>query len=73
MAIIGLPFATKKNVIEKEQRYSGEFEPVEVADKFELVTHRITKHLDFGCEQSFPSLLHLDSDNAPSAMDNSRL
>jgi len=33
MAIIGLPFATKKIVMEKVERYCGELEPVEVADK----------------------------------------
>jgi len=33
MAIIDLPFATKKIVIEKVQRYCGELEPIEVADK----------------------------------------
>jgi len=69
MAIIGLPFATKKMVIEKVQRYSGELEPVEVA---RLILD-VIKYSVFGCEQSFPSLRHLDSDNAPSAMDNSRL
>jgi len=33
MAIIGLPFATKKIVIEKVEKYCGELEPVEVGDK----------------------------------------
>jgi len=33
MTIIGLTFANKKMVIEKVERYCGELEPVEVADK----------------------------------------